>query len=314
MQIKDKRAVFLFPGQGAQYRGMGLDFREKSRACAELFRMASDILGKDMTALLRDSDDETLKRTDVSQPAITLVNLAAAGYLMEQGILPGACAGFSLGEYAALTVTGVISPEDCFKLVKARGEAMQASADRIGAGENAPGMAAVLGLAPERAEALIAEWKIPGLYAANINSPRQMVASGTAEALAEASIRFKEAGAKRVIRLAVAGPFHSPLIADAAERFSPILESVPFHDPVIPFYSNVSGGQVLAAGEAKRLSLRQITEPVRWVAEETAVAGSIGAALETGPGKVLSGLWKDFGSPVPCYSAGTVADIDILIG
>lgn len=319
MVIQDKQVFFVFPGQGAQYRGMGLDFGEKSQKGAKLFKVASDIFGSDMATLLRDSSDETLKRTDVSQPVITLVNLAAAAYLEERGVKPAGCAGFSLGEYAALVVAGVISPEDCFRLVKVRGEAMQAAADRIGGGEDAPGMAAVMGLAPEQVEALIAQWHaagFSGLYAANINSPRQVVVSGTAEALAEAAVRFKEAGAKRVLRLAVAGPFHSPLIAHAAERFRPVLESVTFHDPLIPFYSNVSGKLVKTGAEAKQLSLRQITEPVRWVEEEAAVAAQTGieAVLETGPGKVLQGLWKDLGCALPCLAAGTVADIDRLMG
>lgn len=318
MKIKDTQTVFLFPGQGAQYRGMGLDFEERSGEARKLFALASAITGSDFRSLLQEGDDETLKRTDVSQPAITLVNLSAAAYLAEQGITPGGCGGFSLGEYAALVVSGVISPENCFKLVKVRGEVMQAAADRIGTGSDAPGMAAVLGLAPERVEALIAQWRaegLSGLYAANLNAPRQVVVSGTAAALTTAKTRFKEAGAKRVLRLAVAGPFHSPLIADAAARFAPVLESVVFHDPLIPFYSNVSGKQVKTGAEAKQLSLRQITEPVRWVEEETALASQvgIGAALETGPGKVLHGLWKDLGCAIPCFAAGTVADIDKLV-
>jgi [acyl-carrier-protein] S-malonyltransferase len=320
MEIKDKQVVFVFPGQGAQYRGMGLDFEEKSREGKKLFELASDIIGSDMHSLLLDGDDNALKRTDVSQPAITLVNLVAAAYLAERGVKPRGCAGFSLGEYAALVVAGVISPEDCFKLVKVRGEAMQSAADRLGSESDAPGMAAVLGLAPERVEALIAQWRtegFAGLYAANINSPRQVVVSGTAEALGVAETRFKEAGARRVLRLAVAGPFHSPLIADVAERFAPVLESVVFHDPVIPLYSNVSGKQVKTGMEVKQLSLRQITEPVRWVEEEAAIAvqvGGIDVVLETGPGKVLQGLWKDSGSVIPCLVAGTVADIDRLMG
>ncbi|MDR0526019.1 MAG: ACP S-malonyltransferase [Spirochaetaceae bacterium] len=313
MQIHNTRNVFLFPGQGAQYRGMGADFRE-TPAGAELFQIASDITGRDMTALLQDADDETLKRTDVSQPAITLVNLAAARYLAEQGIQPAGCAGFSLGEYAALTVAGVISPEECFKLVKKRGEAMQIASDRLGTGKNAPGMAAILGLAPDQVEALIAEWRIPGLYPANFNSPRQVAVSGTAEALASAEPRFKQAGAKRFIRLGVAGPFHSPLISDAAEQFRPALEALHFRDPVIPFYSNVSGSQVLTGEEAKRLSLRQITEPVRWIAEEQAIdKDGPEAVLETGPGKVLTGLWKDSDTSIPCFGAGTVEAIHRFI-
>jgi [acyl-carrier-protein] S-malonyltransferase len=328
MGIQNKKTIFLFPGQGAQYQGMALDFFESGcPGVKEIFDLASEVCGSGMAAALRNSGAETLKRTDVSQPAITLANLAAAAYLAEQGILPAGCAGFSLGEYAALAAAGVISMEDCFRLVKARGEAMQKAADRMTgeaakgenpAVDNRPGMAAVIGLAPEQAEALIAQWTaggLSGLYAANLNSPRQLAVSGTAQALAEAEKRFREAGARRFIRLQVAGPFHSPLIADAAEQFRPVLESVVFHDPAIPLYSNVSGKTVSSGGEAKRLALRQITEPVRWVDEERAIAeaGGVEAVLETGPGKVLQGLWRDAGSAIPAYAAGTVEDIRVLL-
>jgi [acyl-carrier-protein] S-malonyltransferase len=318
--VKKDRIVYLFPGQGAQYTGMALDFLSVGGVKA-LFDMASDICERDMRSLL-ESGAETLKRTDVSQPALTLANLAAAAALAEQGYSPVACAGFSLGEYAALVCAGVISAADCFRMVRARGEAMQKSADRLSeeSGDSPgmakpPGMAAVIGLPPERVEALIAEWSAAGLkdlYAANINSPRQLVISGTAAVLAEAETRFKEAGARRVIRLQVAGPFHSPLIADAAEAFRPVLEGVAFNDPSIPFYSNVTGKRVSSGVEAKRLALAQITGPVRWVDEEAAIAadnGGIEACLEAGPGKVLQGLWRDSGSGIPCYAAGTVEDI-----
>jgi len=178
-------------------------------------------------------------------------------------------------------------------------------------------MAAIIGLAPEQVEALIAEWSAAGLkdlYAANINSPKQLAVSGTAAALTEAEARFKEAGAKRVIRLQVAGPFHSPLLADAAEAFAPALEAVTFNDPKIALYSNVAGKLVTSGAEAKKLALLQITSPVRWVQEEAALiaAGGFAACLEVGPGKVLQGLWKDSGSELPCYAAGTVEDIGKL--
>ncbi|MDR0444159.1 MAG: ACP S-malonyltransferase [Treponema sp.] len=323
--MNKNKVVYLFPGQGAQSQGMALDFLScagnsvaKCDAVKELFAKASEIFGKDMEALLRDSDADTLKRTDVAQPAITLANLAAAAYLGEQGYSPAACAGFSLGEYAALVYSGVISAADCFRLIKARSEAMQKSADKLrdaagGDASAAPGMAAIVGLAPEQVESLIAQWSAAGLkdlYAANINSPKQLVVSGTAAALTEAETRFKEAGAKRVIRLQVAGPFHSPLIADAAEAFRPALEAVTFSDPSIPLFSNVTGKQVTSGAEAKKLALAQITSPVRWVEEEAAVAAlGIEACLEVGPGKVLQGLWKDSGSSIPCFIAGTVEDI-----
>ena len=316
-----KNAVYLFPGQGAQYQGMALDFLNTgSAAVKKLFEAASAIFEQDAYALLRDSDAETLKRTDVSQPTVTLANLAAAAYLGEQGYNPAACAGFSLGEYAALVCAGVISAEDCFRLVKARGIAMQQSADRLreaagGDASAAPGMAAVIGLSPEQVESLIAQWSAAGLkdlYAANINSPKQLAISGTAAALSEAEARFKEAGAKRVIRLQVAGPFHSPLLNDVTEAFRPVLEAVTFNNPAIPLYSNVTGRQAGSGAEAKELALRQITSPVRWIEEETAIAASGGfaACLEVGPGKVLTGLWKDSGSEIPCFAAGTTGAIE----
>ncbi|MDR2134489.1 MAG: ACP S-malonyltransferase [Treponema sp.] len=358
--MKEATLVYLFPGQGAQYTGMALDFLETrdGPSVRRLFELASEICGKDMAALLRDSGAETLKRTDLSQPAVTLANLAAMAFLSERGCGPAACAGFSLGEYAALVCASVISAEDCFRLVKARGEAMQRSADRLrraatdargdgggtdsrgadsGGGNtpsgatdadgaskagDAPGMAAVIGLPVEKVEALAAEWKAGGLkdlYPANINSPKQLVVSGTAAALAEAAIRFRAAGARRCVRLQVAGPFHSPLIADAAEAFRPVLESVEFRDPLLPLYSNVTGRRVSSGAEAKKLALAQITSPVRWVDEEAAIAadpepsGAEKICLETGPGGVLRGLWRDSGSGVPCYAAGTVEEIEKFI-
>jgi [acyl-carrier-protein] S-malonyltransferase len=199
---------------------------------------------------------------------------------------------------------------------------MQRSADRLreeaanagGSDSDAPGMAAVIGLPPEKVEALIREWGIADLYAANINSPKQLVISGSAAALAEAALRFKEAGARRCLRLQVAGPFHSPLIADAAEAFRPVLESAEFKDPAIPLYSNVTGKRVSSGGEAKHLALAQITSPVRWISEEAAIEAErgeagISACLEAGPGRVLQGLWRDSGSPIPCHAAGTLEDI-----
>ncbi|MFP3090324.1 ACP S-malonyltransferase [Treponema sp. TIM-1] len=317
-----KNPAFLFPGQGAQYQGMALDILEAGGAgVKELFALASEVMGQDMRALIGEADGETLKRSDISQPTITLANLAAAVYLREQGILPTACAGFSLGEYAALVTAGVVDAETCFRLVKARGKAMQDVVDRLrsgAAGGAEPGMAAVIGLDPEKVEALILRWKTGGLldlYGANFNSRNQVVVSGTAPALAEAEIRFKKAGARRVIRLQVAGPFHSPLIAGAAEVFGPVLEAAEFKDPSVPLFSNVSGGPIASGAEAKALALRQITEPVRWTTEEGALAAlGIDAVLETGPGTVLQGLWKNAETGIPCFAAGTAADIQTLAG
>ncbi|MDR1174174.1 MAG: ACP S-malonyltransferase [Treponema sp.] len=312
-----KKTVLLFPGQGAGKRGMAFDFLAVSAGAKRLFETASETMGRDMEELLRTADEESLKRSDIAQPAITLANLAAAAFLREKGVEACASAGHSLGEYAALVVSGSITAEDVFRLVKARGEAMQKTAERIKteAGDP-PGMAAVLGLPPEEVESLIAAWSaagLEGLYAANINSPRQLVVSGTSKALSEAEKRFREAGARRVVRLAVAGPFHSPLMKEAAEEFRPVLEQVTFKDPVIPFYSNVTGTKIKSGEEIKRLALLQITSPVRWVDEEKAInaAGGFAQVLEAGPGTVLQGLWKEI-SGIPCLGAGTVEEIELL--
>jgi len=309
-----KKNVFLFPGQGAQYPGMGLDILDVSEGAKKVFEAASDILEKDMITIIRDSDAEALKRTDISQTAISAASLAAAAFLRERDILPFACAGFSLGEYPALNQAGVISIEDCFRLTNERGKAMQSAAESIRQrSEEPPCMAAVTGLSCEQVEVLIAEWKLTDLFAANINSPKQTVVSGSAAALAEAENRFKEAGAKRFIRLQVAGPFHSPFMKEAADVFSPVLAKTVFNDPKVPLFSNVTGKQIFSGEEAKKLALLHITSPVRWVEEEAAVAElGVEACFEVGPGKVLQGLWKDSGSVIPVYPAGTAKDIQDL--
>ena len=181
----------------------------------------------------------------------------------------------------------------------------------------APGMAAVTGFPVEQTETIINQLAANGLndlYVANINSPRQLVISGTAAALNEAEIRLKEAGLRRFIRLPVAGPFHSPLMSDAAREYLSVLETVVFNDPVIPIFSNVTGKIILTGSEAKELAEKQITNPVRWVDEQTAVAASgIEICLEVGPGSVLQGLWKDMKTDIPVYAAGTTEDINKLI-
>jgi [acyl-carrier-protein] S-malonyltransferase len=296
---------------------MGLDLYEVSAEAKKVFDTASKILGKDMVSLIRDSDAEALKPTDIAQNAISIASLAAAAFLKEKGLIPMACAGFSVGEYPALCCAGVISLEECFRLTDSRGKSMQAAIDRIKTDSAAPGMAAIVGLAPAQVESLIADWKKGGLqdlYAANINSSKQVVVSGSAAALDEAEKRFKEAGAKRVIRLQVAGPFHSPFMKEAADAFAHSLEKIQFNDPVVKLFSNVTGKQIQNGAEAKTLALRQIVEGVRWTDEEAALASLEPKALfEVGPGKVLQGLWKDSGSEVPCYTAGTAAEINEIL-
>ncbi|MDR1470341.1 MAG: ACP S-malonyltransferase [Spirochaetaceae bacterium] len=312
-----EKCAFLFPGQGSQTPGMAIDLWETYDVVKKLFALAGEILETDAVMLLRDSSPDDLKKTEVAQPSIALVELAALAVLRERGVVPAAAAGHSLGEYSALTAAGVLDEETCLRLVARRGKAMAQAVKEAALLDNgqrgASGMAAVIGLPPETVEGLVVAWTaegLAGLYAANLNSPRQTVVSGTQTALAEAEARFKAAGAKRFVSLAVGGPFHSPLMQSAAERFEAALAPVLFADPAIPFFSNVTGKQETSGAELKRLAVKQITGAVRWTDIEAGIAAlGVGAVLEAGPGKTLCGLWKDSGSAIPCSAAGTEADI-----
>jgi [acyl-carrier-protein] S-malonyltransferase len=310
--MRKTKRIFLFPGQGTQYTGMALDLWDASDGVRNLFALASEIYDMDMKALVVKADAETLKRVDISQFTVTLANLSAAYFMKEQGIVPDGVAGFSLGEYAALVTSGVISAEDCFRLVRTRGMVMQESLNDI---EGGAGMAAVIGLAPYMVITLLAEWDIDELFVANFNSNRQIVVSGTTSALASAETLFMENGAKRFLWLSVAGPFHSPLMQSATEQFASVLENVSFNDPYLPLYSNVTGNRITSGADAKRLALLHITSPVRWIDEEVSIiADGFDVAFETGPGRTLAGLWRDMDSAVPCSAAGTVRDILIING
>lgn len=290
-------AVFLFPGQGAQFSGMGMDLFtddvDGSLGVRALFDLASGILGRDISTLL-NADPEILKQTDVSQVAITVASLAAQRVLFKRGVTASACAGFSLGEYSALAVSGVISDFDAIRLTIERGKIMQ----DVCSGITGSGMAAVLGLSPEQVDSVIASLGLKGLYAANYNSPLQTVISGTAESLDKAEEAFKAAGARRCLRLKVAGPFHSELMAKAGEKFAEVIADVHFSDPSILLFSNVTGKQVASGAEAKKCAVLHISSPVRWTEEEAAIAAMMlsrgeTSLVEVGPGKVLSGLWAD---------------------
>ncbi|MCL1817589.1 MAG: ACP S-malonyltransferase [Spirochaetaceae bacterium] len=307
--------VFLFPGQGAQYPGMGKDLWEKSPAVKELFRLASEITGCDMEKLLFTGTPEELKATDKAQGAITLANLAAAAFLRERGITASAAAGFSLGEYAALVTAGVLTEEAVFSLVKVRGELMEKASRGLDTEAGPAGMTAVMGLDFPDVERTLAEAGIEEARAANYNSPAQTVISGTAAALAAAEAALKAAGARRCIRLAVSGPFHSPLLHEARTRFAAELENYNFADPKITVYSNVTGTAIATGAEAKRLAAEQITCPVLWVEiEKNIQAAGCGRVVEAGPGTVLAGLWKAVCPDPVCLPAGSAEAILSLDG
>lgn len=319
--------IFLFPGQGSQFQGMMMDLYESSSLAKKTIDKFSEISGEDIVALLRDTDISVLSRTDKSQLAITAGSLAVVAALKEKGIEPDAVAGFSLGEFSALCVSGILSFEDTVKLVKVRGEIMQKVCDEIsscaGDGEK-PGMAAVLGLSPDVVQSTLGAYgdvsKEEAVFPTNLNSPKQTVVSGTAKGLSLAEKLCKEAGAKRVVVLKVAGPFHSPLMEKAATQFASELEKVAFNEPKIKCFSNVTGKAVVSGGEAKANAVEHIVKAVRWTEEEAAIAEYAASfaddwrLLEVGPGKTLCGLWRDsgFGESAECLLAGSKDQLEAL--
>jgi [acyl-carrier-protein] S-malonyltransferase len=308
------KICILFPGQGAQYPGMGKDLWAASQAVRDLFHQASDSAGMDIEKLLFEGTAEDLQATDKTQVAITLVNLAAAAMLLEKGIGMDGCAGFSLGEYAALYAASVISLEDLFPIVKLRGELMERASRGLDSPSGKPGMAAVLGLSSDIVTSTIGPLSSTGVYAANHNSPSQMVLSGTQAGLAQAETALKTAGARRVIRLKVSGPFHSPLLSEAATAFSKALEGYDFSDPKIPLFSNVTGKRITSGNEARDLCGKQIVSMVRWVTvEESLLSEGFDRFMEAGPGSVLTGLFKALKPDVSCQTAGKMEDIDKIV-
>lgn len=290
--ITRMKTAFLFPGQGAQAIGMGKDLYDGYTTVRELFALASDVAGRDMAALVFTGSDEDLKQTDNTQIAVTLVNLSASRVLAEHGVRASAVAGFSLGEYAALVDAKVLSAEDAFRLVVARGDIMERVSRQWDDDGTPSGMAAVMGLdLPQVCAALEG---IDNVYPSLYNSPAQTVVGGTAAALEAVDGPLKAAGAKRIVRLAVSGPFHTPLMAAARDEFAAHIDAVSFQEPQTPLYSNVNGALIADAATARGLCLDQLVSTVRWTDEERALYDQLrpDAVLEVGPGTVLCGLWR----------------------
>ena len=300
------KACFLFPGQGAQYIGMGKDFHATSKEAKDIFDMASEISKLDLKKLIFEGSEDDLKQTRVTQIALAVVEAAASACIRDYGTKPGGVAGFSLGEWPALVEAGFLDLPTMFRLVSERGRLMAEAGERSGGS----GMAAVLGLEPSVIETALREAGIEDVWPANLNSPSQTVVSGTEAGLGRIEAPLKAAGAKRVIRLKVSGAFHSPVMKYAYDGFKELLTDVVFEDAKIPFFSNVTGGLIKSGAEAKRCAAEQIISAVRWADEEKAIlAGGFDACMEAGPGTVLGGLWKSVSEAVPCHPCGTVDQI-----
>lgn len=278
--------AFVFPGQGAQFVGMGKDLYDNNETARALFEKANEVLGFRITDLMFNGTEEDLRQTKVTQPAIFLHSVILAKTMGDE-FKPDMVAGHSLGEFSALVAAGALSFEEGLKLVSARAQAMQEAC------EIKPStMAAVLALPDEKVEALCAE--VDDVVApANYNCPGQVVISGTIEGVDAACAKMLEAGAKRALKLKVGGAFHSPLMQPAADKLSAAIEAAEFHTPVCPVYQNVDGKPHTDPKEIKENLLKQLTAPVRWTYDVQAmIADGADSFTELGPGNVLQGLVK----------------------
>ena len=278
--------AYVFPGQGAQFSGMGLDLCNQSDIAKELFDSANSILGFKITETMFNGSSEELKQTKVTQPAIFLHSVILAKILGDN-FKPEMVAGHSLGEFSALVSTGVISFEDGLKLVSKRATAMQKACDI-----QKSTMAAVLGLKDSIVEKVCDS--VDGVVvAANYNCPGQLVISGEINAINEACKKLKENGARRALVLPVGGAFHSPLMSPAKEELEKAIKNTIFHKPSCPIYQNVTASAVMDENKIKTNLISQLTSPVRWTHTiQQMIEDGATEFIEVGPGKVLQGLVK----------------------
>lgn len=287
----------IFPGQGAQFSGMGKDLYDQYPEAKELFENANRILGFSITNVMFEGLEEDLKQTKVTQPAIFLHSVIMAR-MMKDGFKPDMAAGHSLGELSALTATGCLSFEDGLKLVSQRAQAMQKACEITSST-----MAAVLGLEDEVVEKACAQ--VDGVVvAANYNCPGQIVISGEVQAVEKACGELKNLGAKRALILPVSGAFHSPLMEPAREQLAKAIENTSFSQPSCPVYQNVTGKAVVDQEEIKQNLIAQLTAPVKWTQSiQNMIADGATSFVEIGPGKVLRGLMRKINRNVEASSA-----------
>lgn len=299
------KTAFMFPGQGAQYIGMGKDFYEQIPVCREMFDLASKASGLDVPALCFE-ENEQIHITEYTQIAMLAVEVAILKAVEEKGLKPDVTGGLSLGEYGALAAGGVMSEEDVFRIVRKRGIYMQEAVPNGGA------MTAVLGLDTETIEK-ICEETAGTVSIANYNCPGQIVITGDEGAVQAASERLTAAGAKRCVPLKVSGPFHSAMLAGAGEKLAKELESVEIHDILVPYVANVTADYVTDKNEVKPLLQRQVSSSVRWQQSvERMIADGADTFVEIGPGRTLSGFMRKINRDMKVYNVEKVEDLDKL--
>lgn len=297
------KTAFIFPGQGAQYVGMGRDFYETFPVCREVIDKASEISGLDLRKICFEENDK-INITEYTQIAMLAVETAILKALEEKGITPDSAGGLSLGEYGALITSGAMTMEDAFAVVRKRGIFMQEAVPEGGA------MSAVLGTDAAVIEKICQETE--GIVSiANYNCPGQIVITGEAEAVEKASEALKAAGTKRVIPLKVSGPFHSKMLIGAGKKLEEVLRDVELHDIEIPYTTNVTAQFVKDKNQIKDLLVAQVSSSVRWQqCVETMIGDGADTFVEIGPGKTLSGFMRKINRNMKVINIQTVEDFE----
>ena len=300
-----RKIAFLYPGQGSQKCGMGLDFYKNSPEAKKIYDQAEEALG----IPIRDicfTENEQIHITEYTQPALVTTCLAMTRALEQQGIFPDLTAGLSLGEYAAVAAAGGLSDTDAICLVRKRGLLMQ---NTIPAGEGA--MSAVLGMEAEKIEKILKQ--IPDVTIANYNCPGQIVITGRTEEVKKAGEQLKEAGARRVLPLKVSGPFHSPLLAPAGEELAKEMKRIKFRELKVPYVANAVAKKETDAHKIPGLFVTGVSSPVKWQQSmELMVKEGVDLFLEIGPGKTLSGFMKKIAPEAKVLSLSTWTDLEQL--
>ncbi len=301
MTTSSSGIAFLFPGQGSQTVAMGKELAEKYPIARQTFEEADEAVGHKLSTVCFEGPEERLRLTEITQPAILTVSVAAARILKQHGLHPTFVAGHSLGEYSAHVAAGTLDFADAVRTVRMRGRYMQ-EAVPVGVG----GMAAILGMSAEQVATVCkdaAQGEVCEL--ANLNSPEQIVISGHAAAVERAAALAKERGAKKAIILPVSAPFHCSLMKPAQDRLAKDLQSLAFHEPGIPVVSNVDAALVVDAGRSRDALIRQVTGSVRWAQSlQLLIAQGVGTFVEVGPGRVLWGLMRQIDKSKTCLYVG----------